>query len=78
MLSYNNNQLSAPMSIQVCILPREYNTLECAKILIEDDLQIAKVSSVRIIEKTIYNRKLQSNVTIKKAFIEISEWNDTV
>ena len=78
MLSYNNTQVSVPMSIQVCILPQEYNNVERTKVLIEDDLNIAKVSSIRIIQKTIYNRKLQKSVNIQKAFIEIDTWNETV
>lgn len=65
------------MSIQVCILPQEYNNVERTKVLIEDDLNIAKVSSIRIIQKTIYNRKLQTSINIQKAFIEIESWNET-
>ena len=64
-------------SLQLVSLPIEYNDQEKVKGLFENVLCIVKVTDVRIMERTNYNQRLQSEVKTKTAFIDFEKWNNT-
>jgi len=66
-----------PPSLQITCLPIEYNTEDKLKTLFETVLYIGKVTDIRIIEKQIYNQRLDAYITTKTAFIDFSIWNKT-
>lgn len=71
--SFNNNK----NSLQLVSLPIEYNDTDGVINLIETQLNIGKVSSVRIIERKNYNQRLQCHIVTKTAFIDMESINNT-
>jgi hypothetical protein len=71
--SFNNNK----NSLQLVSLPIEYNDTDGVINLIETQLNIGKVSSVRIIERRNYNQRLQCHIVTKTAFIDMESINNT-
>lgn len=76
-VSLDDNMIPNHTSLQLVSLPIEYNDEEGVKKLFEEKLCIGKVSDINIMERKNYNKRLQSEVITRTAFIDFENWNNT-
>ena len=67
----------SPVSLQIIVLPTEYNTVEGVAELLNKTMMLGEPSNIRIIEKKNYNQKLKTDIVTRSALIDFKHWYNT-
>lgn len=67
----------SPVSLQIIVLPTEYNTVEGVAELLNKTMILGEPSNIRIVEKKNYNQKLKTDIVTRSALIDFKHWYNT-
>jgi len=67
----------SPVSLQIIVLPSEYNTVDGVAELLNKTMMLGEPSNIRIIEKKNYNQKLKTDIVTRSALIDFKHWHNT-
>ena len=65
------------VSLQIIVLPSEYNTVEGVAELLNQTMMLGEPSNIRIIEKKNYNQKLKTDIVTRSALVDFKHWYNT-
>ena len=67
----------SPVSLQIIVLPSEYNTVDGVAELLNKTMMLGEPSNIRIIEKKNYNQKLKTDIVTRSALVDFKHWHNT-